>query len=135
MTWFLQNRLFDKNILSPYVFLQPPTEKTHQIIARTAKLVSEHGGQSEIVLRVKQGSNPVFGFLMPDHHLHVYFRFLVDHPKVLDADNKADRKHVEKGSVQGEDLSLLGSVYGTGDDEYEGTTQVSRDSKEGDSSI
>lgn len=135
MTWFLQNRLFDKNILSPYVFLQPPTEKTHQIIARTAKFVSEHGGQSEIVLRVKQGSNPVFGFLMPDHHLHVYFRFLVDHPEVLDADNKADRKHVEKGSVQGEGLSLLGSVYGTGDDEDEGTTQVSVDSKEGGSSI
>ena len=72
---------------------------------------------------------------MPDHHLHVYFRFLVDHPEVLDADNKADRKHVEKGSVQGEGLSLLGSVYGTGDAEDEGTTQVSRDSKEGGSSI
>lgn len=135
MTWLLQNRQFLTKLLSPYVFLQPPTEKTHQIIARTAKFVSEHGGQSEIVLRVKQGSNPVFGFLMPDHHLHVYFRFLVDHPEVFDADNKADRKHVEKDSVQGEGLSLLGSVYGTGDDEDEGTTQVSVDSKEGGSSI
>lgn len=122
-------------MLFPCVFLQPPTEKTHQIIARTAKFVSEHGGQSEIVLRVKQGSNPVFGFLMPDHHLHIYFRFLVDHPEVLDADNKADKKHVEKGTVRGEGLSLLGSVYGTGDDEDEGTAQVSVDSKEGGSSI
>ena len=50
--------------------LQPPSEKVHQIIARTALFVSQHGGQSEIVLRVKQGSNPTFGFLMPDHHLH-----------------------------------------------------------------
>ena len=30
-------------------------EKTHQIIARTAKFVSEHGEQSKLVLRVKQG--------------------------------------------------------------------------------
>lgn len=116
--------------MSPYVFLQPPTEKTHHIIARTAKFVSEHGGQSEIVLRVKQGSNPVFGFLMPDHHLHIYFRFLVDHPELLDPDNKSDKKQVEKGTVQGEGLSLLGSVYGTGDDEDEGMIQVSVDSKE-----
>lgn len=122
-------------MLSPYVFLQPPTEKTHHIMARTAKFVSEHGGQSEIVLRVKQGSNPVFGFLMPDHHLHIYFRFLVDHPELLDPDNKVDKKHVEKGTVQGEGLSLLGSVYGTGDDEDEGMAQVSVDSKEGASSI
>jgi hypothetical protein len=111
--------------------VQPPTEKTHQIIARTAKFVSEHGGKSEIVLRVKQGSNLVFGFLMLDHHLHISFRFLVDHPQVLDADNKVDKKHVEKGTIRGEGLSLLGSVYGTGDDEDEGTTQVSVDSKEG----
>lgn len=79
----------------------------HQIITRTAKFVSEHGGQSEIVLRVKQGNNPTFGFLMPDHHLHPYFRFLVENPNLLKTDAIS-----EKGA-----LSLLGSVYGSGEDE------------------
>ncbi|KAJ4820553.1 hypothetical protein LUZ62_033119 [Rhynchospora pubera] len=83
----------------------PPSEKVHQIIARTAKFVSEHGGQSEIVLRVKQGNNPTFGFLMPDHHLHPYFRFLVENPNLLKTD-------ADKGA-----LSLLGSAYGSAEDE------------------
>ncbi|KAJ3702400.1 hypothetical protein LUZ61_006105 [Rhynchospora tenuis] len=83
----------------------PPSEKVHQIIARTAKFVSEHGGQSEIVLRVKQGNNPTFGFLMPDHHLHPYFRFLIENPNLLKTD-------ADKGA-----LSLLGSAYGSAEDE------------------
>ncbi|KAM7251167.1 hypothetical protein ACFE04_023050 [Oxalis oulophora] len=88
----------------------PLTEKVHQIIARTAMFVSKHGGQSEIILRVKQGDNPTFGFLMPDHHLHPYFRFLVDHQEVLiskplEGENKAGA------------LSLLGSVYGEDQDD------------------
>ncbi|CAO2835909.1 unnamed protein product [Amaranthus hypochondriacus] len=96
----------------------PPTEKVHQIIARTALFVSEHGGQSEIVLRVKQGDNPTFGFLMPHHHLHPYFRYLVDHPEIL----KADHGGKSQGEKTNEDraggaLSLLGSVYGTEEDE------------------
>ncbi|XP_057528578.1 uncharacterized protein LOC130807403 isoform X2 [Amaranthus tricolor] len=96
----------------------PPTEKVHQIIARTALFVSEHGGQSEIVLRVKQGDNPTFGFLMPHHHLHPYFRYLVDHPEIL----KADHGGKSQGEKTSEDrtggaLSLLGSVYGTEEDE------------------
>jgi hypothetical protein len=68
----------------------------HQIIARTALFVSEHGGQSEIVLRVKQGSNPTFGFLMPDHHLHSYFRYIVDHPQLLKDGSDADTNNVNK---------------------------------------
>ncbi|KAJ6754147.1 SPLICING FACTOR SUPPRESSOR OF WHITE-APRICOT-like protein [Salix purpurea] len=72
----------------------PPTEKVHQIIARTAIFVSKHGGQSEIVLRVKQGDNPSFGFLMPDHYLHPYFRFLVDHEELLKS--VIDRKSIEE---------------------------------------
>ncbi|XP_009622750.2 uncharacterized protein [Nicotiana tomentosiformis] len=103
----------------------PPTEKVHQIIARTALFVSKHGGQSEIVLRVKQGDNPTFGFLMPDHDLHAYFRFLVDHPELLQSgsdvkaqneggkDSNEQKEHDGRGGA----LSLLGSVYESGEDE------------------
>ncbi|XP_057795273.1 uncharacterized protein LOC131011514 isoform X2 [Salvia miltiorrhiza] len=103
----------------------PPTEKIHQIIARTAIFVSKHGGQSEIILRVKQGDNPTFGFLMPDHHLHTYFRYLVEHPELLhpeiDEKSQDERKmvgteHKDSGNIGGA-LSLLGSVYGSGEDE------------------
>ncbi|XP_010060304.2 splicing factor, suppressor of white-apricot homolog isoform X3 [Eucalyptus grandis] len=104
----------------------PPTEKVHQIIARTAMFVGKHGGQSEIILRVKQGDNPSFGFLMPDHHLHAYFRFLVDHQELLNSD--AEEKSIEgENTVDGgqEDtggaLSLLGATYGSGEDEDETT--------------
>ncbi|CAO1947840.1 unnamed protein product [Urochloa humidicola] len=104
---------------------QPPSEKAHQIIARTALFVSEHGGQSEIVLRVKQGNNPTFGFLMPDHDLHSYFRYLVDHPQLLkdgavaidmSKGNKIDGEHASSGGA----LSLLGTAYDSGDDDDEG---------------
>ncbi|KAF8696119.1 hypothetical protein HU200_037009 [Digitaria exilis] len=103
----------------------PPSEKVHQIIARTALYVSEHGGQSEIVLRVKQGNNPTFGFLMPDHNLHSYFRYLVDHPQLLK--DGADAVDTNKGNktvnFEGEHassggaLSLLGTAYDSGDDD------------------
>ncbi|XP_042461890.1 splicing factor, suppressor of white-apricot homolog isoform X2 [Zingiber officinale] len=104
----------------------PDTEKLHQIIARTASFVSQHGGQSEIVLRVKQGDNPTFGFLMPDHHLHEYFRFLVDHPQLLNNDATSEKtQDKEKLEEQNKDmlpprsgaLSLLGSVYGSIEDD------------------
>lgn len=111
-----------------FVFLfQPPNEKVHQIISRTAMFVSKHGSQSEIILRVKQGDNPTFGFLMPDHRLHPYFRFLVDHQELLKVDKDDGDSAVNKNSSQGLDqtggaLSLLGSVYGSGEDE-DGTTE------------
>ncbi|XP_015973058.1 uncharacterized protein LOC107496341 isoform X2 [Arachis duranensis] len=104
----------------------PPNEKVHQIISRTAMFVSKHGSQSEIVLRVKQGDNPTFGFLMPDHRLHSYFRYLVDHQELLTIDNNGNSS-MDKNRSQGLDqtggaLSLLGSVYGSGEDE-EGTNE------------
>lgn len=114
------------------VFVQPPTEKLHQIIARTAIFVSKNGGQSEIVLRVKQGDNPTFGFLMPDHHLHAYFRFLIDHPHFLRTDLDSSRTQEEKKTENQEDeacvaaggaLSLLGSIYGSGEED-DGAVQV-----------
>jgi hypothetical protein len=97
----------------------------HQIIARTALFVSEHGGQSEIVLRVKQGSNPTFGFLMPDHRLHSYFRYIVDHPQLLkdgsNADTNKGNKTVmiesEHAASSSGALSLLGAVYESGDED------------------
>ncbi|CAN4117805.1 unnamed protein product [Withania somnifera] len=95
--------------------VQPPTEKLHQIIARTALFVSKHGGQSEIILRVKQGDNPTFGFLMPDHGLHAYFRFLVDHPELLQSDSGLDKNtsnELKEHDGTGGALSMLGSVYG-----------------------
>ncbi|KAI3986742.1 hypothetical protein MKX01_014280 [Papaver californicum] len=104
----------------------PPTEKLHQIMARTAVFVSKHGGQSEIILRVKQGDNPTFGFLMPDHQLHAYFRFLVDHPEILksevdnkpqDDDKKTDNVQNHIADISGGALSLLGSVYESGEDD------------------
>ncbi|KAJ6800929.1 splicing factor, suppressor of white-apricot-like protein [Iris pallida] len=110
----------------------PPTEKLHRIMARTALFVSEHGGQSEIVLRVKQGDNPTFGFLMPDNQLHAYFRFLVEHPQLLKADTvqeekKSDARDNEALVATGGALSLLGSVYGFGEED---DTAPQEDSKE-----
>ncbi|KAJ9562593.1 hypothetical protein OSB04_007753 [Centaurea solstitialis] len=106
----------------------PPTEKVHQIIARTALFVSKNGGQSEIVLRVKQGDNPTFGFLMPDHHLHPYFRFLIDHQDLLQSKDNGQAENDDKTSNTENTtgaLSLLGSVYGTGEDEDGGADHAS----------
>ncbi|XP_031489882.1 uncharacterized protein LOC116257369 isoform X1 [Nymphaea colorata] len=114
----------------------PPSEKLHQIMSRTALFVNKHGGQSEIILRVKQGDNPTFGFLMPDHNLHPYFRFLVDHPELLLADTgsanlqepaqKADA--VEDNTVSAGALSLLGSMYGN-EEEEDRSQKVASDTK------
>ncbi|KAK4751595.1 hypothetical protein SAY87_005077 [Trapa incisa] len=50
---------------------------------------------------------------MPDHRLHPYFRFLIDHQELLKPDNE------EKSSLKhaGGALSLLGTVYGDGEEE------------------
>jgi hypothetical protein len=80
---------------------------------------------------VKQGDNPTFGFLMPDHHLHIYFRYLVDHPQLLKDD--ADAVGTNKGSTEREHassggaLSLLGTTYDSGDED-EGTLPRSSES-------
>ncbi|KAI4321965.1 hypothetical protein MLD38_035283 [Melastoma candidum] len=114
----------------------PTTDKVHQIIARTALFVREHGGQSEIVLRVKQGDNPTFGFLMPDNQLHPYFRFLIDHPELLSLDNNGKSSEVENGAEYGPAsvggaLSLLGATYESGeeDDTLDGTKLESGERK------
>lgn len=77
---------------------------------------------------MKQGDNPTFGFLMPDHHLHPYFRFLVDHQDLLQSKDNGQAENNEKASntenAAGA-LSLLGSVYGTGEDEDGGAEHAS----------
>jgi hypothetical protein len=92
--------------------------------------VSKHGGQSEIVLRVKQGNNPAFGFLMPDHHLHGYFRYLVDHQELLrsNTDEKPQREDKLSNSDGGGALSLLGSMYGYDEDEDEDAGESKKES-------
>eukprot|EP00249_Psilotum_nudum_P021843 c28277_g1_i1 orf=2376-4964(+) len=107
------------------MLLQPSSQKAHQIIAGTAKFVSEHGGQSEIILRVKQGDNPMFGFLNSDHHLHEYFRYLVCHPQLVGATTKAKSTSTNCVYNTSESLSLLGSLYGTGDEEDEAEAEAS----------
>ncbi|MCO5571996.1 hypothetical protein L7F22_025747 [Adiantum nelumboides] len=98
----------------------PQTEKLHQIIAATAKFVKEHGGQSEVLLKVKQGSNPMFGFLNIDHHLHEYYRFLVQHPELL----QSTSQRMTKIGATGEGLSLLGVAYGSGDEDDESALRL-----------
>ena len=111
-------------------FFQPGSQKLHQIMAGTAKFVSEHGGQSEFLLKVKQGDNPMFGFLNSDHHLHEYYRYLVQHPELL---RPVSGSNAESKSIGGEGLSLLGSAYGTGDeDDDEDNGNVNNNDKEGD---
>lgn len=48
-----------------------------QIMMQTAKFVRESGGHSELVLRVRQASNPNFAFLRPDDPRQPYFQWLV----------------------------------------------------------
>lgn len=59
---------------------------------------------------------------MPDHYLHAYFRFLVNHQELLECDSDGKPLHEEKRADGGLDqtggaLSLLGSVYGSGEDD------------------
>jgi hypothetical protein len=48
----------------------------YQIIMRTTKAVREHR-QLEIVLKVKQQSNPQFDFLKCDHHLNPFYEVIL----------------------------------------------------------
>lgn len=61
---------------------------------------------------------------MPDHHLHPYFRFLVDHPEHLHSDTESnlqdenrENNSNKRSDAAGGALSLLGSVYDSGEDE------------------
>lgn len=49
-----------------------------QVIQQTAGFVRGGGGQLEVLLRVKQAGNPLFGFLLPSDPLHPFYRWLVE---------------------------------------------------------
>ncbi len=44
----------------------------------TARFVRSNGGQVEVLLRVKQAANPLFGFLLPGNAMHAYYRWAVE---------------------------------------------------------
>ncbi|GKV38768.1 hypothetical protein SLEP1_g46644 [Rubroshorea leprosula] len=55
---------------------------------------------------------------MPDHPLHPYYRFLVDHQELLSGKSQEEGIKFETSSVGGGGaLSLLGTTYGFGEDE------------------
>lgn len=61
---------------------------------------------------------------MPDHNLHTYFRFLVDHQELLQSDGDGQTQSLDETADTNQNkegvggaLSLLGSVYGSGEDE------------------
>ncbi|VDP86482.1 unnamed protein product [Echinostoma caproni] len=55
----------------------PETDKQAQIIERTAVFVARQGNQMEIILKAKQTSNPLFGFLNYDHQLNPFYKEVV----------------------------------------------------------
>nr|XP_020465478.1 splicing factor, suppressor of white-apricot homolog [Monopterus albus] len=63
-------------VIPPDVEL-PATIKTHNIIERTAKFVSQQGAQFEIVLKAKQSGNSQFDFLRFDHYLNPYYKHIL----------------------------------------------------------
>jgi hypothetical protein len=48
-----------------------------QVIVQTARFVRANTPQVEIMLRVKQARNPLFGFLSPADPLHVYYHWML----------------------------------------------------------
>lgn len=55
--------------------------KHHRLIEKTAAFILKHGPQMEIVLKLKQSSNPAFSFLNFDSPLNQYFKFLLSEMK------------------------------------------------------
>ena len=49
-----------------------------QIVIETARFVRKGGGQVEVLLRVRQASNPTFSFLQPGDPGYPYYRWIVD---------------------------------------------------------
>ena len=51
--------------------------KEHAIIEKTAKFISSHGTQMEIILKTKQANNSHFEFLNYNDPLNPYYKYLV----------------------------------------------------------
>ena len=67
------------SILQNYDFfaIQPQGTKLNALIEKTAKYVSQHGGQMEIMIKTKQANNPQFAFLSFEHRLNPYYKHQV----------------------------------------------------------
>eukprot|EP00854_Cymbomonas_tetramitiformis_P005945 gene5945-7148_t len=111
----------------------PEDMKQHLIISKTANFVRDHGGlQTEIVLRVKQASNPNFGFLFPDSELYPYFRFIIDQnpeaPPSVPAPEVAAQAVVapEAGILSTPARALVSAAYDEESDEADTPTHTSK---------
>ncbi|PSN33758.1 hypothetical protein C0J52_21672 [Blattella germanica] len=61
----------------PINMVLPESVKLNAIIEKTALFISQQGAQMEILLKMKQASNPQFQFLSFDSPLHPYYRHLL----------------------------------------------------------
>ncbi|GAQ80230.1 hypothetical protein KFL_000490200 [Klebsormidium nitens] len=99
----------------------PASQKHHQVMLHTAKFVRTHGGQTEIILRVKQGSNPTFSFLMPEDPLHPFFHFMVENYERLAQAMQSKPQGETSETKERDAVSLVAAAYGEDDkDESEG---------------
>lgn len=57
------------------IHLQPSTKRQKNVIGLTAQRANS-ASQFEVLLKVKQASNPDFAFLYPGHTLHPYYTWL-----------------------------------------------------------
>lgn len=86
----------------------PTSERQHKIITETAKFLRINGGQVEVLLKVKQASNPNFGFLNHDHPLHPYYRWIVDaNPRETTLNSAPDDAEVTHSMAPPPSLSSL----------------------------
>jgi len=61
---------------APEGMVIPKSQRHANIVEKTAVFLSKGDKQLEIVLRTKQGNNPLFEFLTPTNALHPYYRHL-----------------------------------------------------------
>ncbi|GFT23482.1 hypothetical protein NPIL_195171 [Nephila pilipes] len=84
----------------------PYNMKIHTIIEKTAEFVSEQGGQMEIIIKMKQQSNPQFAFMHLDNPLYPYYKHLV---KVIKSGDykPAPRRKVSRSEDEDDDGHYL----------------------------
>ena len=89
----------------------------HKLIVKTASFVAEKGPQIEVVIKLKQSSNPAFSFLSLDSNLNPYYKHLIGLIKsgqysVQDDENENKEEVEESDSSDEEDGYLHPSLMG-----------------------